>query len=141
MSQDRERKQLELLQNRLKKAYSLPESEQEKWRNEIEELENQSNILRTQLGIRFDEDKAIGLLIQTNIEMCKELKSNYGAGEFQSFLKNNPRANKIWNRTNEVNVAYKLRDMKYFQKCLLEYKNNILEIDEMYFKGADNNVI
>mgnify|MGYP000871441939 CR=1 FL=1 len=134
MSLEVEKKQLKLLKKRLKKAYSLPKSEQEKWQEEIEKLENQSNILRTQLGIGFDENKAVEMLIDTNREIAKNVKGNYGDGKFNKFLDSNPRANELCNQTNEINIAYKLRDIEYFKRCLEKYKNSILAIDKMYVK-------
>lgn len=129
-----EKKQLELLKKRLKKAYSLPLSVQEKWQEEIEKLENQANILRTKLGIGFDEDKAVEMLIDTNRKIAMTIIGDYGSGNFNKFLNSNSEANKLWNETLEIDIAYKLKDIEYFNKCLEKYKNDILAIDKMYVK-------
>ena len=128
------KKQLELLKKRLKKAYSLPLSVQEKWQEEIEKLENQANILRTKLGIGFDEDKAVEMLIDTNRKIAMTIIGDYGSGNFNKFLNSNSEANKLWNETLEIDIAYKLKDIEYFNKCLEKYKNDILAIDKMYVK-------
>ena len=129
MSPEVQKKQLELLKSRLKKAYSLPFEVQEKWKDEIEKLEQKANILRTKLGITFDEDKASEMLINTNKEIIKLLKGNYG----------NKEAEKLWNETDEINVAFKLKDRDYFKECLKKYKENILKVDEMYATSRRDN--
>lgn len=139
MSPEVQKKQLELLKSRLKKAYSLPFEVQEKWKDEIEKLEQKANILRTKLGITFDEDKASEMLINTNKEIIKLLKGNYGNGEFNKFLDNNKEAEKLWNETDEINVAFKLKDRDYFKECLKKYKENILKVDEMYATSRRDN--
>lgn len=126
-------KQLEQIKQRLKKAYSLPKSEQIKWQKQIRELEQQAAKLQSILGI-FDEDKAVDLLVQTNREIAAQVTGKYGYDDnFQKFLQDNPQLEeKLSVAEDNVSKAYKLRDWAYFQECVAKYKETILEIDRLY---------
>jgi len=126
-------KQLEQIKQRLKKAYSLPKSEQIKWQKQIRELEQQAAKLQSILGI-FDEDKAVDLLVQTNREIAAQVTGKYGYDDnFQKFLQDNPQLEeKLSVAEDNVSKAYKLKDWEYFQECITKYKETILEIDRLY---------
>lgn len=126
-------KQLEQIKQRLKKAYSLPKSEQIKWQKQIRELEQQAAKLQSILGI-FDEDKAVDLLVQTNREIAAQVTGKYGYDDnFKKFLQDNPQLEeKLSVAEDNVSKAYKLRDWAYFQECITKYKETMLEIDRLY---------
>ncbi len=134
MSQDQDQKQLKLLQERLFNAYSLPVEIQQQWHKQIDELENQANALKTKLNIKFDRNKANEMLIQTINEIIQEAKGDYGNGEFKKFLDKNPDLRKLWESDCIVDVAFRLEDMEYVEKCLEQYKKNMLEVDRLYSK-------
>ena len=133
MSKIQAEKQLEQIKQRLKKAYSLPKSEQIKWQKQIRELEQQAAKLQSILGI-FDEDKAVDLLVQTNREIAAQVTGKYGYDDsFKKFLKDNPQLDEKWETAEDnVSKAYKLRDWAYFQECITKYKETILGIDRLY---------
>jgi len=126
-------KQLEQIKQRLKKAYSLPKSEQIKWQKQVRELEQQVAKLQSILGI-FDEDKAVVLLVQTNREIAAQVTAKYGYDDnFKKFLQDNPQLEeKLSVAEDNVSKAYKLRDWGYFQECVAKYKETMLEIDRLY---------
>ncbi len=126
-------KQLEQIKQRLKKAYSLPKSEQIKWQKQIQELEAQAAKLQKALGI-FDEEKAVDLLVQTNREIAAQVTGKYGYDDnFKKFLQDNPQLEeKLSVAEDNVSKAYKLRDWAYFQECVAKYKETFLEIDKLY---------
>lgn len=126
-------KQLEQIKQRLKKAYSLPKSEQIKWQKQIRELEQQAAKLQSILGI-FDEDKAVDLLVQTNREIAAQITGKYGYDDnFKKFLQDNPQLEeKLSVAEDNISKAYKLRDWAYFQECVAKYKETILKIDRLY---------
>jgi len=126
-------KQLEQIKQRLKKAYSLPKSEQIKWQKQVRELEQQVAKLQSILGI-FDEDKAVVLLVQTNREIAAQVTAKYGYDDnFKKFLQDNPQLEeKLSVAEDNVSKAYKLRDWGYFHECVAKYKETMLEIDRLY---------
>ena len=127
-------KQLEQIKQRLKKAYSLPKSEQIKWQAQIRELENQAAKLQSKLGI-FDEEKALELLVKTDKEIAMATaERRYGyTDSFQKFLRDNPQLDKKWEDAMEaINRAYKLKDWHCYTKSVVKYKETFLEIDKLY---------
>jgi hypothetical protein len=126
-------KQLEQIKQRLKKAYSLPKSEQIKWQKQIRELEQQAAKLQSILGI-FDEDKAVDLLVQTNREIVAQVTGKYGYDDnFKKFLQDNPQLEeKLSVAEDNVSKAYKLKDWSYYETCIAKYRETFLEIDKLY---------
>lgn len=127
-------KQLEQIKQRLKKAYSLPKSEQIKWQKQIQELEAQAAKLQKALGI-FDEEKALELLLKTDREIAiATVERRYGyTDDFRNFLKDNPSIAEKWDKSmKDVSKAYKLRDWGFFEECVKRYKTVSLEVDKLY---------
>ncbi len=123
--------QIEHIKARLKKAYSLPLSEQIKWQKQIRELEQQ--LARLQSSISFDENKAIELLNQANKEILRACAEKRYGGDFYQFLNDNPEvANYIDTALLEIDRAYKLKDMDAFKQAIEQYKAAFVKVEELY---------
>lgn len=127
-------KQLEQIKQRLKKAYSLPKSEQIKWQKQIRDLENQAAKLQSMLGI-FDEEKAMEILLKTSREIViTTTERRYGnANDFKNFLGDNPQLDEKWQAAmSNVIRAFRIKDWSYYETCIAKYKETSLEIDKLY---------
>lgn len=132
MSQDQDRKQLKLLQERLFKAYSLSVEKQQQWHKQIKELENQANTLKIKLNIKFDRDKVDEIISRVVHEVAEKSQGNYGNNKIYEFLDDNPELKKLWECDYLIDVAYRLEDIDYVERCMDKYKKNMLEVDNVY---------
>ena len=127
--------QIEHIKARLKKAYSLPLSEQIKWKKQIQELEQQ--LARLQ-GSIFDENKAIELLNQANKDILKACAEKRYGGDFYQFLNDNPEvANFIDTALLEIDRAFKLKDMDAFKQAIEQYKEAFIKVEELYQQSQE----
>ncbi|WP_026486823.1 hypothetical protein [Caldanaerobius polysaccharolyticus] len=118
-------KQLEHLKSRLKKAYSLPFAEQQKWQKQIKELEDQVSTLERELGL-FSEDKAINLMTAA---MYKVAELAWDDFNLLGFFKKHPDIEQRYtNAEDKVNQAFKTGGISYFEKALQEYIDIFAEI-------------
>lgn len=132
MLQNQDLKQLRILQDRLFNAYLLPMSDQLKWWEQINKLENQANTLKIRLGIKFDRNKADEMLAKTINEIAQETQGDYEDDKINEFLDNNPDLKKLWDSDYLIDVAFRLEDMELIRECLEQHKKNVLEVDNIY---------
>jgi len=122
-------KQLEHLKSRLKKAYSLPKSEQQKWKKEIEKIENQIAKLESELGI-FTPEKAEKLLLNTVKQIAEKLC--WKDLNLQEVYKKHPfLKEKEEEAEKRVDNAFKQGCLTALQNALNEYVQVILEINSV----------
>lgn len=122
-------KQLEHLKSRLKKAYSLPKSEQQKWKKEIEKIENEIAKLENELGI-FTPEKAEKLLLNTVKEIAEKLC--WKDLNLQEVYKKHPfLKEKEEEAEKRVDNAFKQGCLTALQNALNEYVQVILEINSV----------
>lgn len=128
--------QIEHIKARLKKAYSLPLSEQIKWKKQIQQLEQE--LARLQGSISFDENKAIELLNQANKDILKTCAERRYGGDFYQFLKDNPT---VWAHIDqallEIDRAFKLKDMQAFKKAIVQYIAAFTKVEELYRQSRE----
>lgn len=129
--------QIEHIKARLKKAYSLPLSEQIKWKKQIRELEQQLARLQGSTS-SFDEQQAIELLNQANKDILKTCAERRYGGDFYQFLKDNPT---VWEHIDqallEIDRAFKLKDMQAFKKAIVQYIAAFTKVEELYRQSRE----
>lgn len=122
-------KQLEYLKSRLKKAYSLPLSEQQKWKKQIEELENEISQIENELGI-YTQEKAEKLLLQAIEKLATSLI--WPDVDFDEFFAKYPELGKRQKEAEQkVNTTFKTGGLTVFEKALKDYIDIYIEINSL----------
>lgn len=125
------KQQIEHIKARLKKAYSLPLSEQIKWKKEIQKLE--AELARLQGNIAFDENKAFELLNQANKEILRICAEKRYGGDFYQFMRDNPAVTQYLDEAlNAIDNTFKQKDMEGFKRAIEQYKAAFIKIEELY---------
>ncbi|MEW8997916.1 MAG: hypothetical protein AB2462_08945 [Thermoanaerobacter sp.] len=123
-------KQLEYLKSRLKKAYSLPLSEQQKWKKQIEELENEISQIENELGI-YTQDKALKLLMQAIQKLSASLA--WEGINFNEFFTKYPELGKKQKEAEtKVEKVFKTGGLTVFEKALKDYIDVYIEINSVF---------
>lgn len=122
-------KQLEHLKSRLKKAYSLPKSEQQKWKKEIEKIENEIAKLENELGI-FTPEKAEKLLLNTVKQIAEKLA--WPEIDLDKFFEKHPTLrDREKEAEKKVDNAFKHGGLTALQTALSEYVKVMMDINSV----------
>lgn len=125
--------ELELIKNRLQKAYSMTIEEQKKWFKKIQELEEQTARLERELGYTFSEEEGIKLLINANKELSIELSKQRWKADIDNYLEKNTKVKELLDLAcEEVDRGFKTKSITVLSLKVLEYKKALKFVEKTY---------
>ena len=125
--------ELEIIKNRLQKAYSMTIEDQKKWSRKINELEIEAARLEADLGIDFSDDDGVKLLIIANKELSKELsEQRWGAG-IEKYLAENSKVRELLDKScNDVDQAFTTKSLTVLILKIDKYKEAYKFVEKTY---------
>ena len=127
------KKELEIIKNRLEKAYSMTIEDQKKWYRKINELETEAVKLEADLDFDFSDDDGINLLIAANKELSKELsEQRWGAG-IEKYFTENPKVRELLDKAcDDVDKAFRTKSLTVLILKIDKYKEAYKFVDKTY---------
>lgn len=127
------KKELEIIKNRLEKAYSMTIEEQKKWLKQIQELEILAAKLEEDIGGGFNVEDGVKLLIAANKELSNELSSQrWGAGIEKYFDENREVTGLLDKACDDVDQAFRIKSSTVLKLRIEKYKDAFKFVEKTY---------
>lgn len=125
--------ELEIIKNRLSKAYSMTMAEQKKWSKKIKELEITAANLEEGIGEHFKDEEGIKLLISVNKALSEKLSEERWGDGIKKYFDENPKVNELLNKTcKDVDDAFRIRSYTVLKLKLEKYKEVFKFVEKTY---------
>lgn len=125
--------EFEIIKSRLQKAYSMTLDEQKKWSKKIKELESQAATIESELGMSFNDDDGIKLLIKANKELSIKLTEYRWGADISKFLEENPKVKEVLDTAcDEVDRAFGIKSMEVLKLKIDDYKKAFIFVEKSF---------
>jgi len=125
--------ELEIIKNRLQKAYSMTIKEQKKWSKKIKELEVLSVKLEAGIGKHFLDEEGVKFLISANKEISRELSEQRWGDGIGKYFEENPEVNELLDRACcDIDYAFRIRSFTVLKLKLEKYKEAFKFVEKTY---------
>lgn len=126
-------KELEIIKNRLLKAYSMTIEDQKKWSKKIKELEAIAAKLEDSIGQHFIDEEGIKFLISANKELSEKLSEQRWGDGIKKYFDQNPDVNELLNKVcMDVDDAFRIRSYTVLKLRLEKYKEAFKFVEKTY---------